>query len=84
MTRIAVRIGSIVVRDGLAFGGDAFGEALRTEIAHRLESGADARAIASRFRSGARQGRTAQAQPPTKVRGAEAAVAASVAGRLLP
>jgi hypothetical protein len=83
MTRIEVRIRSLVVHGAHAFAGDAFSAALSAEIERRIGTGAGAD-VAKRFtgQAGSRSGTAAPATGPAA--GTEAVSAARVAGRLLP
>jgi hypothetical protein len=81
MTRIEIRIRSLVLHGAKGFAGNTFCVALGAEIERRIATGTKAAAVASRFRGESKSGPALTSDPGG---GAETTIAARVAGRLLP
>lgn len=83
MSRIEIRIRSLVVHGARSFDGDAFSAALRGEIANHIGAAPSATDVAGRFSAQARDGSAAPEARPVGDR-FETTTAARVAKRLLP
>ncbi len=83
MSRIDIRIRSLVVHGARSFAADVFGTALRDAIEQRIGAGSWGSDLAGRFRTDAR---APSAAIETRLRETrfETMTAARVAGRLLP
>jgi hypothetical protein len=79
MSRIDIRIRSLVVHGTRPFADDAFSAALRDQIEQRIRAAGRAGDLAGRFRTDAAPG-----EAPQRDTRFESITAARVAGRLLP
>jgi len=84
MSRIDIRIRSLVVHGTCSFATDAFGAALRDQIEQRIGAASRARDVAARFRPDARAGSAVRNAALPRGTRFETLTAARVAGRLLP
>ena len=84
MSRVDLRIRSLVVHGGGSFAGEAFGAALGREIEARLGPAAGRGDLSARFTAEARDASAAPAETPHRGDRFEATAAARVARRLVP
>ncbi len=84
MSRIDIRIRSLVVHGARSFAGDAFSAALRGEIEQRIGPASRESDLAGRFRTDASAHSGARDEAPPRDTRFETMTAARVAGRLLP
>lgn len=83
MSRVDIRIRSLVVHGTRSFAADAFSTALRGEIEQRIGAASRAGDLAGRFRTDARAGSAGPNEAPLRDNRFETVTAARVAVRLL-